>query len=44
MFSLYEYPIQSQHGLQLCREHARQLEVKAGVIYDKEAPEKSLIG
>jgi hypothetical protein len=37
MFSLYSYPIPGKHGLPLCQEHGRQLELKEVILYDDDA-------
>ena len=41
MFSLGDYPIPGKHGVPLCQEHGKQLEMKEVVVFDKEATEVS---
>jgi hypothetical protein len=40
MFSFDEYPILGKHGIPLCQEHGRQLEMKEVVVLDRIATEQ----
>jgi hypothetical protein len=37
MFLLYSYPIPGKHGLPLCPENGRRLELKEVAMFDEEA-------